>query len=74
MTLTYDLDFQSPVSYGNDPKTNKISSSRSAGSKDIVEKRTDTTDRITFAAKWAVEIYFRFSGAETHRSENKRID
>jgi len=38
------------------------------------KKGTDTTDCIIFAAKWSVEIYLRFSEAESHRSENRRID
>jgi len=38
------------------------------------KKWTDTTDRVTFAETWSVEIYLRFSEAETNRSENRRID
>ena len=54
LTLTYDLDFQSPASYNCNPWTRKNQGRRLVGSEDRVEKRMhgqqDTADRITFSA------------------------
>ena len=54
LTLTYDLDFQSPASYNCNPWTRKNQGRRLVGSEDRVEKRMhrqkDTAERITFSA------------------------
>jgi len=48
-TLTYDLDFQHPASYGHDPYTRK-KDQRLDISKTFPWKRMDTTDFFTFLA------------------------
>ena len=52
LTLTYDLDFQSPASYGHDLLTCIVQGQRSVGSEDRVETnaQTDVGDCITSLA------------------------